>query len=202
MEISAASLHDQIPYYLTRDQKEGLLKALKDFPRNTHYYLTGQYKEEYQEKLLQGDGWTKLKILNFYTGEKASINGIVLSNTCDVTPENARELPVNIVFAPIVPLSAYSATLEKGGISSEKIQQKILAIKAQQITTIFYLPVGDGLDKDHIVLLDDIHTIPAKAFEQETEKSKQFTLSLFGFYLFVFKLSVHFCRLHEGVNRA
>lgn len=202
MEISVDSLHDQIPYYLTRDQKEGLLKALKDFPRNTPYYLTGQYKEEYQEKLLQGDGWTKLKIFNFYTGEKASINGIVLSNTCDVTPENARELPVNIVFAPIVLLSAYSAALEKGGISSEKIQQKILAIKAQQITTIFYLPAGDGLDKDHMVLLDDIHTIPAKAFEQETGKSKQFTLSLFGFYLFVFKLSVHFCRLHEGVNRA
>jgi hypothetical protein len=202
MEISVDSLHDQIPYYLTRDQKEGLLKALKDFPRNTPYYLTGNYKEEYQEKLLQGDGWTKLKIFNFYTGEKASINGIVLSNTCDVTPENARELPVNIVFAPIVPLSAYSAALEKGGISSEKIQQKILAIKAQQITTIFYLPAGDDLDKDHMVLLDDIHTIPAKAFEQEAEKSKQFTLSLFGFYLFVFKLSVHFCRLHEGVNRA
>jgi hypothetical protein len=202
MAISVDSLHDQIPYYLTKEQKEGLLKALKDFPRNAPYYLTGQYKEEYQEKLLQGDGWTKLKIFNFYTGEKASINGIVLSNTCDVTPENARDIPVNIVFAPIVPLSAYSAALEKGGISSEKIQQKIQAIKAQQITTIFYLPAGDGFDKDHIVLLDDIHTIPAKAFEQEAEKSKQFTLSLFGFYLFVFKLSVHFCRLHEGVNRA
>lgn len=202
MEINVDSLQDQIPYYLTREQKEGIIRALKDFPHNTNYYLTGQHKKEYQDKLLQGDVWKKLKIFNFYTGEKASTTGIVLSNTCDMTPENARDIPVNIVFAPIVPLSAYSSALEKGGISSEKIQQKILAIKAQQITTIFYLPAGDGLDKDHIVLLDDIHTIPAKAFEQEAGKSKQFTLSLFGFYLFVFKLSVHFCRLHEGVNRA
>lgn len=113
-----------IPYYLTQEQKKGLAKALREFPRDTQYYLTGLY----QNYLLQGDGWTKLQIFNFQTGEKASISGIILSNTCDVAPENERDLPINIVFAPIIPLSTYSASLTQRGIESDRIREKIAAI--------------------------------------------------------------------------
>ncbi|MGQ0591371.1 MAG: hypothetical protein ACT4QB_01645 [Gammaproteobacteria bacterium] len=118
-----------------------------------------------------------------------------------MAPENERDLPINIVFAPIIPLSAYGASLTQRGIESDRIREKIAAIKEQRITTLFYLPAGGSLDTDHIALLDDIHTMPAKAFETEGGNGKVFTLSQIGFYLFIFKLSVHFCRLHENVNR-
>lgn len=49
--------------------------------------------------------------------------------------------------------------------------------------------------------LDDLHTVPLHAFERVAEKKKLFTLTLVGFYLFLFKLSVHFCRFHEEVAR-
>lgn len=197
MEVTAETIRDQIPYYLTQEQKKGLLKALREFPRGTQYYLTGMYKD-----VLQGDGWTKLQVFDFQTGEKALITGIILSNTCDVAPENKRDLPVNIVFAPIIPLSAYSERLVEKKVKADSIETKIAAIKKQEVTTLFYLPAGSNLDTDHIALLDDIHTMPAKAFEREAEKGKLFTLSQIGFYLFIFKLSVHFCRIHENVNRA
>ena len=197
MEITPESLRDQIPYYLTTDQKDSLIKALKDFPVETNYYFNA-----YQDELLQGDAWTKLQLRRFENGEKESILGIILSNTCDVAPENKRDFPVNITFAPLIPLPAYVSLLGQAGVNPSQIQDKVTSIKEQKVTSIFFLPSGGGLQEDHIALLDQIYTMPAKVFELETAKSKLFTLSLIGFYLFVFKLSVHFCRFHENVTRA
>ena len=196
MEITSDSFKEQIPYYLTQGQKEGLLRALKDFPARINYYING-----YQDVLLQGDGWTKLQARRFETGEGVSILGIILSNTCDITPENKRDLPANIIFAPLIPLPAYVSLLEKVGIESNRIQDKVTSIKEQKVTSIFFLPAGGGLRGDHIALLDEIYTMPAKVFELEKAKSKVLTLSLIGFYMFVFKLSVHFCRFQEQIAR-
>jgi hypothetical protein len=196
MEITPESIREQIPYYLTQDQKDGLTKALRDFPADTNYYL-----HAYENELLQGDGWTKLQVRSFDTGEKKSILGIILSNTCDVAPENKRDFPAKIAFAPIIPLSAYVTLLYRSGINQDQVQNKVSSIREQRVTNIFFLPAGSGLQEDHIALLDDLHTMPAKIFELETEKSKSFTLSLIGFYLFVLKLSVHFCRFHDKVPR-
>lgn len=200
MEITPESIKDQIPYYLTEEQKEGLLKALSNFIKDplkeTDYYSYGQ-----KEELLQGDAWHKLQVRDLATGEKGSILGIILSNTCDINPDNKRDLPANIIFAPIIPLSSYVDLLEKAGIEPDKIRNKVTSIKEQKVTTIFFLPAGSGLQIDSIALFDRIFTMPAKLFESEKDKLKMFTLGYFGFYLFIFKLSIHFCRFHENVNR-
>ena len=57
---------------------------------------------------------------------------------------------------------------------------------------------GGHLEEDYVVLLDDLHSIPLASHPGD---QKLFTLSMAGFYLFIFKLSVHFCRLHEHVDR-
>ena len=67
------------------------------------YYLL----DRFQQEMLQGDGWKRLQLRNFETGEKIFINGVVLSNTCDVAPDNQRDLPVRIIFAPLIPLAVY-----------------------------------------------------------------------------------------------
>ncbi len=199
MEISSESLKEQIPYYLTKEQKEGFLTALRDFqdsPVNTNYYFNG-----YPNELLQGDGWTHLQARRFETGEKESILGIVLSNTCDVTPEHQRDFPVRIAFAPLIPVAAYVGLLQNAGVDPNEIQDKVASIKEQKVTSIFFLPAGNGLQRDHIALFDELYTMPAEAFEVEKARAKVFTLSMIGFYLFVFKLSYHFCRFSEDVAR-
>jgi hypothetical protein len=133
MEINVDSIREQIPYYLTEDQKEGLVRALKDFPTGINYYLNG-----YQDELLQGYGWTKLQVRRFETGEKQSILGIILSNTCDVSPDNKRDLPVKITFSPLIPLRAYISLLERTGIESNRIDSKVASIKEQKVTSIFF----------------------------------------------------------------
>jgi hypothetical protein len=196
MELTPDFIREQIPYYLTTGQKDGLIKALKDFPIKTNYYgNTGQ------GGLLQGDGWTKLQLRRFENGEKESVLGIVLSNTCDVASENKRDFPINITFAPLIPLSKYISLLGQAGVNSSHIQDKVTSIKDQKVTSIFFLPAGSELQEDHMALLDQLYTMPVKVFELETAKFRRFTLSLIGFYIFVFKLSVHFCRFHENVAR-
>lgn len=199
MEITPESMKQYIPYYLTASQKEWLLKALRDFQDfhcNANYYI-----DDYHNELLQGDGWTRLQMRRFETGERGSILGIVLSNSCDIATENKRDFPTRITFAPIIPLNRYVEYLEKYGIESDRIRDKINSIKKQAITSLFFLPTGSGLKEDCVALLDELYSMPARAFESEVSKSKIFTLSLFGFYLFIFKISVHFCRFGEEISR-
>jgi hypothetical protein len=198
MEITVESIKEQIPYYLTEEMKNGIVDELKKFPDKMQYYLINKFADE----ILQGDGWTQLQVRNFDTGEKIGINGIIISNTCDVSPENKRDLPTNILFAPLMPLDAYEKMLEDAGISKTNIRDKIDAIRRQVVTSLFFVPSGSGLQQDHIAILDDVHTMPAAVYLDGAQKMKIFTLSQSGFWLFVLKLSIHFCRFHENVIRA
>ncbi len=195
----ADSIKEHIPPYLTLEQKQALASAFHRFPDAKEYYLSGLYPDE----MLQGDCWTNLKIFNFDTGAKKPVPGIILSNSCDISPDNKREIRPNVVFSPIIRLSKYTQLLEKCDLDAAQIKTKIEAIKKQAVTTIFYLPdaVG-GLGDEYIVILDDVHTMPAAYLKIGSENTKNFTLSDLGFYMFIFKLSIHFCRLRENVIRA
>ena len=198
MTISQDAFESQIPYYLTGEKRNGLKKALKDFQANTpiEYYLN-----KYPNELLQGDGWHGLELLIFQNAERKMVKGVILSNTCDIALENPRSLSPRIVFCPLIKLSNYRKLLDDTDLPTDRINDKLETIRDQRVSTIFYLPQGGGLEEEHIILLDDIYSLPSNSFETSTDKSKLFTLSMVGFYLFVFKLSIHFCRFHEEVDR-
>ena len=151
--------------------------------------------------MLQGDGWRGFQLFIFESGERRSVRGVVLSNSCDVDPENPRDVPARVIFAPLVKLSAYEALLAKSGIDAAKVQAKITSIRAQKTTNVFFLPASGTLAEDHVVRLDEAHSMPVAAHIGSADREKLFTLSNTGFYMLVLKLSVHFCRLQERVNR-
>ena len=67
---------------------------------------------------------------------------------------------------------------------------------------MFYLPPGLRLEEEWIALFDKVVNHNANALNfNELLKNRLFTLSDYGFYLFLFKLSIHFTRLREGVVR-
>jgi hypothetical protein len=186
---------DHIPTYLPQAEQAKLLEQLRDF-ENQNYYTT-----KYETDLLQGDGWSAVDVFNFVDGRRDSIKGIALSNSCDIDPVNKRDVPARIVFAPLVPISSYVRLLQAAAISAEQISNKLQAIRRQLITSLFYLPKGGKLDEDHIALLDDLHNVPLGAFGARQEKTKLFTLSQMGAYLFLLKISIHFCRFSEHLVR-
>lgn len=192
------ALQVNVPYYLTGPQKEALRQALKDFPRRIDYYLCTPGGDL---GILQGDGWTRLAIVNLFSGARKEVRGIVLSNSCDIDPDNRRDIPPNIVFSPLIRLADYKTILVNSGVSESRISAQFLAIMEQSVTNIFYLPAGAGLNEDSIAILDDLHTIPGNYFSNLDGKVKLFTLNMYGFYLFLLKLSIHFCRFQEALGR-
>lgn len=196
--LDVEKFKDQIPYYLTQPQKEGLVKALEDFPENTNYYLS-DYPTDLKTAALQGDVFQSLTIY----GPKGSrqIKGIILSNSCDIDTQNKRDFPMRAVFAPLVSLSAMVDRLRGAKIPEETIEAKLDAIKKQLVTNIVYLPECEHIPES-IIFLDDVHQIPTEALREALEEqNKILTLSQVGFYILLFKLSIHFCRFHENVAR-
>jgi hypothetical protein len=201
MTFNPDTLRQQIPYYLTADpnQKAILanLKALME-GANSGYFIRKEY-DGYTSEMLQGDGWRGLQIFSFPSNNKRAVRGIVLSNSCDISPENQRVVPQKVTFAPIVKLSKIKDRFVEYGLDEKSVSSRLQAIRSQDVTNIFYLPEDGLLDGEHVALLDDLHSMPTEGLLGAAEKL--FTLSMAAFYLFVFKLSVHFCRLHENVDR-
>ena len=129
-----------------------------------------------------------------------TVSGVILSNTCDLSPENIESRPVNILFAPLIKLSAYDELLRNREISEEQRRDTLETIRNQRVTYLFYCPAYGTVLDESMVLLDDIHAHPAKHFI-ENERRAVFTLNQYGFYLFLLKLSIHFSRFQEGIKR-
>lgn len=201
MTFDADAFRQQLPYYLTAApaQKEFLTELKKLIEgADRGYYIPKGY-DGYTAEMLQGDGWRGFKVYSFRLNDLHDARGIVLSNSCDISPENQRELPPNVTYAPIIKLSKIVERFKACGLEQDRIASRLSNIRAQRVSNLFYLPADGLLDEDHVALLDDLHSMPIDIHRQAAEKL--FTLSMAGFYLFAFKLSFHFCRLHENVDR-
>lgn len=195
MSLTLDEIDSYLPTYLTKEQKEGFIKELKNFP-HCNFYM-----QKMQSEVLQGDGWTGFDVFNFVTGDRRSVRAIVLSNSCDIAPENTRTMPPRITVAPLISASKYEKLLVSKGVAEKRIASIFEQLQKQLVTSAFYLPKGGALSEDHFAFLEDVHSLPTPYFLQKSTRSKLFTLSQVGFYLFLMKLSIHFCRMHEGVDR-
>jgi len=202
MELDVENLKRQLPHYLTAQDQQELVRELNAIASGgTPSYFLSTYNDTFREKMLQGDGWRGFQFFLFETGERRSIRGLVLSNSCDVSPENSRDLPARVIFAPLIRLSSYRALLENSRLGKEKVEAKITSIRQQKTTNIFFLPAGGPLEEDHMVRFDEAQSMPVSAHTKSADREKLFTLSNTGFYMLIFKLSIHFCRLQEKIRR-
>jgi hypothetical protein len=202
MTITEDTIKDQIPHYLTQPQKVALAAALNDFINGGS--LKSFEIDAYAGDLLQGDGWTGLTLFSFSSGERRSVRGLILSNSCDIDPANPRDMPAKVTFVPLIRLSKLENVWLEAGVENNRIEQKIRAVRSQNITSMFYLPKLHQLEES-VAMLEDAHSMPLDTFlstaSANNGRKKLFTLSQSAFYLLMFKLSVHFCRMHENVNR-
>jgi hypothetical protein len=186
-----------LPKYLTEEETRQLFSELSKFPENLNFYT---HRPELQEQFLQGDGWRGFVVIDFITGDRKEVSGMIISNSCDVNPETLRDLPVNVLFAPLIQLSRYVEILQRAGKREEQIENHIRNIKKQYVTSIFYVPQCSGSIDESIILLDDIHAHPLQDFLGRTPRSL-FTLNQYAFYILLLKLSIHFSRFREGIDR-
>lgn len=190
-----------LPQYLSEDRLTALKSQLKSFGEghDTGEYFTEKLKSE--PFLLQGDGVSAL-VCNLPDTRLKKAPVLLLSNTCDMDVHNVRLNPSRLMYAPILNLDKYVASLAKREFPKEKIDNHVAAIKAQVVSQILYLPTAILWGNDSIVLFDRIISMPlTKENIEECIKSRSFSLSNYGFYLLLLKLSYHFTRIQEKVDR-
>lgn len=190
-----------LPQYLSDTELNHLKDELAKFPTDGTKDTVYTVALNGANYLLQGDGICNVPYLNFPKTDIRPVNVILLSNTCDMSTENKRMNPCRIMYAPILNFDKYAEYLRKS-FSEERVSNHLKDVKAQQISQIFYLPKGGKMDYDGIVFFDRAISIPLTESSVKTMcDDKLFTLSNFGLYLFLFKLSVHFTRIQERIDR-
>lgn len=190
-----------LPKYLSTENYEQLISELHAFPTNIDKRMFTFGLE--RDIIYQGDGLRDMPIVNI---EDLSLGVkyrpcMVISNTCDMDLANSRLLPTTILYTPIILLTNYIHILEQYGATADKIKNHISDVKAQKVSNIFYLP-STGDMEESIVFLDRLLHVSQKYVDRNTvDERRLFSLSDYGFYLFMFKMSIHLSRIRENVNR-
>lgn len=188
-----------LPKYLTPDSNKALFSELEHFPNNLQkVFLPTNIRPN---MILQGDGFKDLIIIDLPDRTIKKAQGMIISNSCDINPKNERLFKSNICYCPIIKLNKYKDALLKEH-NEDKIEGHINSLKAQKITQVFYLPKGNLLEEDSFIFFDKIISIRSDILEKKKILNKKiFTLGNYGLYLFVVKLSIHFSRIYEEIDR-
>lgn len=192
-----------LPQYLSDGEKSRLRQELASFPVNgtkDTVYTSALKDADY---LLQGDGIADVQYMNFPDSRISGVPVILMSNTCDMNVGNRRLNESRIMYAPILSYQKYEKALrQRYGNESERVDNFLNDVRNQYVSQILFLPKGALLEYDGIVFFDRALSLPmSKELVDRMCGKRLFTFSNFGFYLFLLKISIHFTRIQEKVNR-
>lgn len=181
-----------LPTYLSDETQKQLFENLKNFPNPFDMFLHTSTNE-----ILQGDGL----IINI---KNKNLKIMVISNSCDIDINNKRYFESFMLYAPLFSLNKYKDSLINSGLKKDNVDNHINDIKKQKITQIFYLPSSaySNLTEDAFIFFDRITNISNNEIPRDNlKKIKIFSLNQSGFYIFLLKLSIHFTRMQERIDR-
>jgi hypothetical protein len=191
-----------LPQYLSDSDTKQLFSALKDFPNNIDERFYSNYNLD-DNILYQGDCLKDIPAFKLPNMHSKLSQSMAISNTCDMDLNNSNERPWNtqrILFSQIILLEKLEKELCQR-FPKDKVTNYINSIKKQKITNTFYLPKSKNLD-EAIVFFDYTNSFDIDFIERDGLKEKRLvSLSNYGFYILLIKLSIHFTRIQEKVQR-
>ncbi|MFV8334109.1 hypothetical protein [Flavobacterium sp. GSP14] len=216
MEFGEDHFESLLPPYLTSDQKSRLKDSLSQFSiqrgaenPNAELDYNNFTNNQFCNYFKQSDLVYEIRYphLNEETVEfeKYYTTSIILSNTCDISNENSHTLNrKQSILAPIIDLNSFIEDLKNNDyFTDERLSSFLTELKLQRITNLFYISNNGG--EEYIALLDKIFWFPTdelNSYIEDINENKLFSLTQFGYYLFLLKLSFHFCRFPEALDRA
>lgn len=206
------NLESLIPSYLIGNDRSRLKEGLKQFTpelKGNPIDYSDFFKIYNHDYFMQSDIIKEIRFA-FWNPENAIYekeypDAIIVSNTCDISYSNKRDVNIKqCLLAPIIDLNEYLIDLKEKGYTEEKVYSFKQNAKAQLLSNIFYIPQHSENAKEYIALLDRIFwfsTDELNSFIPTISEDRIASFSYFGFYLFIFKLSYHLCRLPEECDR-
>lgn len=188
-----------LPQYLSDSDAKQLFSALKDFPNNIDERFYSNYSLD-DNILYQGDCLKDIPAFYLPDTRSKLSQSMAISNTCDMDLNNKRLWNTHILFSQIILLEKLEKALYQK-FSEDRISNYISSLKKQQITNAFYLPKSKNLD-EAVAFFDYTNSFDINFVDRESLKEKRLvSLSNYGFYILLLKLSIHFTRIQEKVQR-
>jgi len=192
-----------LPQYLGELEQRRLLEQLGDFQEHREKIYSDELLNE--DEIHQGDALGDLFLFNLPDVETKEGPAVVVSNSCDVNSENRRFVPSRLLYSPLIDFNKLTAFLiEKFENQKNAVDSYLKAIQNQTVSNVLFFPQGEfnSFEGPKVVFLDNIISVKLDSLELKSVNTRRlFALNNLGFYLFVFKLSVHFTRIRENVNR-
>jgi len=190
-----------LPKYLSAQKQKDLYEQLRDFPQNVHKIYGTDVS--FDDGILQSDMVQDIPFYNLPDTNHKNTTVMVVSNSCDIDPSNKRPIPPKISYIPIIRLDKFVELLKNNDIDEQRIKSTVDSIKKQEKTNMFYLPQGQHMQEESIALFENMLSINRDKFFSLAmqSESKIATLGNYGFYMFLLKLSIHFTRIQESVDR-
>jgi hypothetical protein len=208
MDFFIEELNKILPPELTEQRKGRLQDGLKQFFKSTNLqdkFYSDFYLSSTNPFFLQGDLIKELRFPIFNSDsrlyEKLYYDAILISNTCDIDEANKRNIPKKAILAKLIPLDTFVETLHE--MEVENAANILIQVKNQLFSNVIYLPETRD-KKEYIAYFDDLTIIEVEeltVLKDEITSNRIASLDYFGYYLFIFKLSYHFCRLPEETQR-
>lgn len=198
--LSPDDLRRFMPTFLSQGSEKAFLDEVKAFAKDEARPLYSSALN-HMPMLFQGDGLNGLTIIRLPSMTTKIGRGLLLSNTCDVDPSNKRMFDASLTYAPIFSLQRYTDAL-RASFPEERVANHEREIRQQRITSMFFLPQGENLNEDCFAFLDRVISSSSEVVARETvPETRLFVLSDFGAWLLALKLSIHFCRIRDQVDR-
>ncbi len=195
------SIDEFLPKYLSESSANELKEELKNFPTDGTKDTVYTTMLASEATIFQGDGFIDIPYYDANSQKVSDARVVVLSNTCDMSLDNKRLESMNVCVAPLLNMDKYIARLQKT-YTDEQIQSHIAEIKKQSVTHVLYLPKNANMPYDAIVRLDKVCSVNRSLISNEAiNQQRLFTLSDYGLYLFLLKISIHFTRIRERIDR-
>ena len=182
-----------LPQYLSDSDAKQLFSALKDFPNNIDERFYNSYNLD-DNILYQGDCLKDIPAFYLPDTRSKLSQSMAISNTCDMDLNNKRLWNTRILFSQIILLEKLEKVLYQK-FSEDRISNYISSLRKQQITNAFYLPKSKNLD-EAVAFFDYTNSFDINFVDRESLKEKRLvSLSNYGFYILLLKLSIHFTRI-------
>lgn len=194
------SIKIYLPKYLSDEKQRQLFSELKSFPKNIDERFYSNILSD-TNIIYQGDCIDNIQTFDLPRLEIKEAKNIVLSNTCDLDLNNNRHIPSKIVFSPLIALNKITLMLRGKKVDSENLNAYITSIREQRVTNAFYFP-EKGEMPESVVFFDRCNSLPNNSVDRNNlQNTRFFSLSNYGFYIFLIKISIHFSRVKDGVLR-
>jgi hypothetical protein len=118
-----------------------------------------------------------------------------------LTVRTIELIPKNVLIAKIVSIKDFEAALISFDVKNAN--EILTSLKNQEYTNLLYLP-PDHSGCEYVAALDEITWITVEelnSLREDIVSNRIAILDYFGYYLFIFKLSFHLCRLPEETDR-